>query len=47
MKTSIAFLACTVLVTPALTLQRGIIGSVRITPLPGDGWVPGPSMDDT
>jgi rare lipoprotein A len=29
------------------SLQRGIIGSVRITPLPGDGWVPGPSMDDT
>jgi rare lipoprotein A len=24
------------------TLQRGLVHSVKITPLPGDGWEPGP-----
>jgi rare lipoprotein A len=24
------------------TLQRGLIPGVKITPLPGDGWTPGP-----
>ena len=24
------------------TLQRGLVQSVKITPLPGDGWKPGP-----
>jgi peptidoglycan lytic transglycosylase len=29
------------------SLQRGILRTVRITPLPGDTWAPGPLMDET
>jgi len=28
------------------TLQRGLVHSVRITPLPGDGWATGPFMGE-
>jgi rare lipoprotein A len=27
------------------SLQRGIIEAVKITPLPGDGWAPGPVVN--